>query len=159
MKVLKIIGDIDINAQLPEDAEVITTKIDDYMVAEYEEPFDMIFCIHVLQTMWGTRVNGVIDKMVKELKPMGELHVYVPAVEYAAKVLAKNNPDPVALYMIWGSQDRPFHCGFTLMWLRALVEETGAVVRSANVGIFTLNFNDQEARVPQHAVVATVIPD
>ena len=159
MKVLKIIGDIDITADLPEDAIIQTVKLDDYMVTEYPERFDMILCVHVLQTLWAHQVSAVIAKMVGEVKHLGELHIQVPATELAAKSLLKNVTDPLAFYLIWGTTSRPFHCGFTLLWLRAQMEQTGVITRYANSRAIELLFDGKKRRIPEHAVIATVIRD
>jgi len=159
MKVLKIVGDLDIKTDLPEDAEITTVKLDDYMVSECEEQYDMILCVHVLQTLWAHQVGDVIKQMIGELKDRGELHIQVPSAELAAKAMLKNQTDPLAFYLIWGTSNRPFHCGFTLLWLRAMVAQAGAIERYANVRIIKLQFNGSEENVPEHYVIATVIRD
>lgn len=159
MRILKIIGDIDINLELPKDAEIQTAKLNDYIVTEYKEKFDIILCVQVLQTLWAAQVGQAIEKLVEDLEHMGELHIHVPATEQAAKALLKEEADPVAFYLLWGTEDRPFHTGFTLTWLRAEVMAAGAIVRSANIGLFNLRFNEREVRAPEHVVIATVVRD
>jgi len=156
MRILKIIGDIDININLPEDTEVFESKLSDYMVTEYEEKFDMIFCIHALQTLWADQVGDAIQKLVKDLKDRGELHIHVPATEQAMKTLLKNENDPTLFYMIWGSKENPFHVGFNLVFLRALVEESGALIRQATIGLFSMKRGDEEVKAVEHIIVATV---
>lgn len=159
MRVLKIIGDIDIALELPEDAHIETVKMDDYMVTEYEERFDMILCVHTLQTLWAAQIGDAVKKLVGDLAHRGELQIHVPATEHAAKALIKDETDPIAFYMIWGTEKRPFHTGFTLMWLRAIIEQSGAIVRRANIGLFNFQFNEVEVRAPEHVVTATVDRD
>jgi hypothetical protein len=159
MRVLKVVGDIDVNLDLPEDTEITEIGLEDYLEATYEEKFDLIFCVHVLQALWASQVSDVIGKLVSELKQGGELHIHVPATEQAAKALLLNETDPVAFYMIWGTEKRPFHTGFTLLWLRAILTQVGAIVRNANMGIYNLTFNGREAKAVEHVVIATVIRD
>jgi hypothetical protein len=159
MRVLKIISDIEIVVTLPEDAEIVTVSMGDYLTQEYQEKFDMIFCVHSLQTLWASQVASAIKKMVGDLANLGELYIHVPATEHAAKALLRDETDPAAFYLIWGTEKRPFHVGFTLFWLRALVEQAGAIVRNANVGVFKLEFNGQEVKAPEHEILATVVRD
>lgn len=157
MRVLKIVGDIDIAIDVPEGTEIITTDMETYLNTTYEEKLDMIFCIHALQTLWGSEVTGAIEKLVNDLAHMGELHVHVPAIEQAAKSLIRGETDPLAFYLTWGTPARPFHCGFTLMWLRALIVQAGAIVREATMNSFVLESDGQELGAIGHAVLATVI--
>jgi hypothetical protein len=157
VRVLKITSDIDINVDLPEDAEITEVKLDDYMVTEYDHKFDIILCVHALQTLWTDQVSGVIQKLVDDLAQMGELHIHVPATEQALKALMKGSQDPVAFYMVWGSKDRPFHTGFNLLWLRLIVEQAGAIIRVATVGKFKLTSAGKEVPAVEHIVIATVI--
>jgi hypothetical protein len=157
MRVLKIIGDINIGLDLPKDTEVVEIAINDYMVTDYEEKFDMILCIHALQTLWADQTADAIQKLVDDLKEMGELHIHVPATEQATKALLKGTQDPVAFYMIWGSKERPFHSGFNLYWLRGIVENAGAIVRTATMGKFKMTSGDKELYAVEHVVIATVI--
>lgn len=157
MRILKIFGDINIEIDAPEDAEIIEIDINEYRDTEYEEKFDLIFCIHALQTFWAHEVNDVIKKLVDDLAHMGELHIHVPAVEQAAKSLLKNETDPLSFYMIWGTQNRPFHCGFTLLWLRAAVTQAGGLVRDASFSRFNIKLDDKELGAIGHAVLATVV--
>ena len=143
MRVLKIIGDIGINTNLPEDADITEVKLDDYMVTEYEEKFDVILCIHTLQTLWTDQLSGAIEKLLNDLVNYGELHIHVPATEQAVRAMLKGIQDPVIFYMVWGSRERPFHSGFNLLWLRALVENAGGIVRTATMGKFKMQRGDE----------------
>ena len=156
MRVLKIIGDIDIKLELPEDAEIVDVKINDYLVTEYDEKFDIILCVHALQTLWVGQTTQAIEKLVDDLADRGELHVHVPATEQALKSMLRQQQDPMVFYMIWGTKDRPFHSGFTLLWLRALIEQTGASIRRAEMGVFKMQQGEKEVRGVEHVVIATV---
>jgi hypothetical protein len=157
MRVLKIVGDIDIKLDLPPDTDITETKLADYLVTEYDNKFDIILCVHALQTLWPDQVSSATEKLVNDLGERGELHIHVPATEQALRSMLKGTQDPAALYMIWGTRDNPFHSGFNLMWLRAIVEQSGAIVRSANMGIFTMKKGDEDVRAIEHVVIATVI--
>ena len=157
MRVLKIVGDINISVDLPKDAEIIEANLEEFISTEYEDKFDIILCVHVLQSLWTDQVSEVIGKLVNDLKEKGELHIHVPATEQATKALLQGVQDPVAFYMIWGSKERPSHTGFNLFWLRTLVEQTGAIVRNATMGKFKMVSGDKEVYALEHIVIATVI--
>lgn len=157
MRVLKIIGDIDIKLELIEDTEITRVGLDDYIATDYDEPFDMILCVHALQTLWADEIGPVIIKLLKDLKDRGELRIHVPATEQALKSMLRQQQDPMAFYMVWGTKDNPFHSGFTLLWLRALIEQAGAVIRLADMGIFTVKQGEKDVKGVEHVVVATVI--
>ena len=157
MRVLKIVGDIDIGLDLPKNTEITEVKLSDYAVTEYAEKFDMILCVHALQTLWTDQVSEVVNKLVNDLANMGELHIHVPATEQALKAMLKGSQDPVAFYMVWGSKERPFHTGFNLLWLRLIVEQTGAIIRTATMGTFKLTSGEREVSAVEHIVIATVI--
>jgi hypothetical protein len=128
------------------------------MEAEHDR-YDLIVCVHVLQTLFASDVMEVFVKMANDLVPMGELHVHVPAMDFAAKKIIKSDADPIAFYMVYGSKETPFHCGFNLLWLRALATQAGMLVRSAQAGLFDITYSDRKVQVPEHVVVATVLPD
>lgn len=157
MRVLKIIGGIDINVNVPEGSEITTVTLQEYLETEYDHQFEFIFCVHVLQTLWSSEVGPAINKLIKDLAHMGELHIYVPAAEQAAKAFIKGETDPALFYLFWGTKKEPHHSGFTLMWLRALLVQSGALVRRANLSRFTLNFEDQETNAVGHYLLATVL--
>lgn len=157
MRVLKIIGGIDININVPEGSEITTVTLKEYIKTEYDTQFEFIFCVHVLQTLWSSEVGAVVEKLVNDLAQMGELHIYVPAAEQAAKAFIKGETDPALFYLFWGTKKKPHHSGFTLMWLRALLVQSGALVRRANLSQFTLTFEDQEANALGHYLLATVV--
>ena len=157
MRILKIAGDVDIKLDVPDDAEVVDVAIDEYLVYDFEEKFDLIFCTHALQSLWATELSEAFKKLVDDLAHMGELHIHVPAIEPAVKSIIKNVVDPLAFYVLWGTRGRPFHSGFTLEWLRATVEAAGGLVRSANMGMFRLQREDEVIDAIEHVVIATVI--
>lgn len=159
MRVLKIIGKIDININVPEDAVITTVSINDYLNTQYEEKFDFIFCVYVLQSLWTNKVGSAISKLVNDLAHMGELHIYVPAAEQAAKALIKGGDDPITFYQLWGTKEFPTHTGFTLVWLRALVVQAGALVRRANLSQFKLSYEDKEVTALGHFLLATIVRD
>ena len=160
MRVLKIMGDVDIQINLPEDAEVTTVRLEDFINTDYGDlKFDIIACVHVLQTLWSHEVFDAIQKLVDTLANKGELYIHVPGIEQAVKPLIKNTLDPVAFYLIWGSEKTPFHTGFTLMWLRQLVMKAGGIVRNANVGLFNLEYSGKKVKGIEHHLLATVVRD
>jgi hypothetical protein len=159
MRVLKITGQIDINLDIPEGSEVTTVSLQDYLETEYEHPFDFIFCVHVLQTLWAKQVGAAVEKLIHDLAHMGEIHLYVPAAEQAAKSMLKGETDPVIFYLLWGTEDQPSHTGFTLLWIRALLVQYGALVRRAEFSRLSLSFNDKESNVLGHYLLATTVKD
>jgi hypothetical protein len=157
VRVLKIIGDIDIGLDLPKDADIVEVTLPEYLDTTYEDRFDLILCVHILQTLWTDEVSAAIIKLVGDLAHLGELHIHVPATEQAVKAMLQGIHDQVAFYMVWGSKDRPFHTGFNLLWLRAIVEQTGAIIRTATMGKFSISAKDEEKVGIEHVVIATVV--
>lgn len=109
--------------------------------------FDMVFLSHVLEHLPFRQVTPVLKNLMEALKPgTGEIWVIVPALEWAAKEIAKDKPSPVLIWFLYGSQDNDyqFHkCGFTLYQLRAMMEYAGYVTRQAYQTQFALQFEHE----------------
>jgi hypothetical protein len=160
VRVLNIESDISAKLDLPKGTEIVEIKLNDYLNTTYEEKFDMIVCVHALQRLWPHQLGDAFKKLTHDLKDMGELHIHVPATDIACKALTKSQADPASLYMIWGNVDKPFHCGFTMLWLRAMLQEIeGVIIRDANAALYRVQYQDQERKIPEYVVVATIRRD
>ena len=120
--------------------------------------YDVVLCAHTLQYVDSRMVKDFMDTMAKSIKNHGEVWVIVPSLEWAAAGVLDNSPDPLIQAVMFG-QERAHRSGYTLLWLRALIEGAGLVTRQAKVGAMEIQVeigatNDQEVRqIPQNTVI------
>jgi len=152
MKVLDIYAgkEHNLSEQFPnaEVEHIIITDVDQC----YGE-YDVVYCSHALQSINRTQVPVVIDMMKKRTKQGGELWLFTPSLEWAAGEILKNEPNPLVQAVLFGF-DNQNRTGFTLLWLRALLENAGMITRRANQGPYQVNVNDQVETLPQNIVIA-----
>jgi len=145
MKVL-LFGDVDL--QLPEDTETIQGDI--HTFEEVEDEYDAIHCINALAELDRRDALPFLKKLLKAVKPMGEVYIYVPNAEYACKQIFKNAITMTPFLMLYGTSDHPHKSCFTMLALRSLMEAAGLVVRSAYDGFYTMKSTEQILKIPQH---------
>lgn len=122
------------------------------------EPFDFILMSHVLEHVSINKTHDVLLKLHDLLVPGGQLHVMVPALEWAADLILKENVPMAAIMHIYGHQadGGQYHKnGFTLMRLRLYVQLAGFVIDRAGVGHYTLVVAGEEYKPTQHYVVGS----
>lgn len=160
-------------AQFP-DAVVVRVDINPEtrpdIVHDIREPFppamhgtyDVVYCSHMLEHIPYKQVIGVLKNMGQVLRENGECHVIVPALEWVAREVAKDNPSPALQGALFGSQENEwqFHrSGFTLSLLRQVMTMAGLTVRLATQSYFGITTNtgsesEQLHKVTQNVVVA-----
>lgn len=100
-----------------EEAEVVT---------EYEEgmePVDMIFIDDNLCELKPADILPSLIAWKEALKPGGQMHIHVPAMEWACRELLAERFDPALFFHVWGEGER--QVGFMLSWLRVLLDGAG----------------------------------
>ena len=123
----------DLAHTLPKGTEITSVDIQTYKtyLKNDLEKKDVIIAFHSMQKCEATEVPAVVMKMAKDLAIKGELWVYVPSFEWATAQTADNQPSPAFHSMLFGSQEDPHRCTFTILWLRSLLEAAGLVIRTA----------------------------
>lgn len=145
----------DINPEVePDFVWDITQKPPD----DHADKYDMVICNHVLEHLERTDVPEALANLRDCLKEGGELRLAVPSLEWvASQILSPDGANPIVLPVIYG-QEEPAHehhrCGFTLHWLRELVQQAGMIPRRANQGVFHLGFDGDEYLAVENVVVA-----
>lgn len=139
-----------LEAQFP-GAEVAHMSIEDIDLAR--DFYDVVYCSHALPTIDRAKVPSVVDSLRKCLKAGGELWLITPSLEWAAGQVLANEPNPLAQVVLFGL-DIPSRTGYTLLWLRSLVENAGMITRRAFQGPYTIRVNEEDVQLPQNVVIA-----
>lgn len=140
-----------------EDVTVVRMDIDPELNPDYvhditkplpldlRDKFDIVYLSHVLEHLPYKQVLPTLKNLYQALKPgTGEMWVIVPALEWAAKEIAKDQPSPVLMGFLYGSQSNEWQyhkCGFTLNQLRLLMESTGMYTRRAHQSAFIITLD------------------
>lgn len=110
--------------------------------------YEIIYCAHALTLVEAKDVPATIRKMAALLNERGELWLTVPSLEWAAREIGSENPSPAIHTVIYGDQAHPARCGFTLAWLRQLVEAANLIPRKAYHSLYRVAVKDQEIQIP-----------
>lgn len=154
--VLEIGANVKPQAQFIEqwkEAKVLTLDVDPDMkpdiVADAEDmppelfgKLDGLLASHVLEhfSYWAT--EKVLFNWIKCLKDGGELHILVPALEWAAREILADKPSPAMYAQLYAGQVNKWDVhltGFTMRKLRSLFERGGLSVHTARTGVYHLN--------------------
>jgi hypothetical protein len=155
MKVLEINlqGKITCQSTVPADAEITAIRLEELsgMTGEYE----LIFAMQVMQYIERGNVNAVARKLSDLLSNGGELWVTTPCLEWAAHKIMKNEADASTQFILFGNDDDPpYHSGYTLLWLRSLIESTGLITRKATQGILQMEQDGKKLSIPENTLIA-----
>ncbi len=135
-----------------------TEIVDDFPPKEGE--YDMIVLDHLLQQAKRTQAPKIIEMYKKALKIGGELVVITPCLEWIAQQILTEDNLPLIVYLnLYGMDHEPHLSGFTLYWLRLLMESAGLHVKSAFAEWYVARMNDAEYRVMQNVVIGTRIDE
>jgi hypothetical protein len=93
--------------------------------------YDQVISVNELQKNPYRKTANIL----KDLFGMtnGELHVFVPSLEWAAEQILSPTPSPVTLLQLFG-EDGINKCGFSVNDLRAKFDEAGIPVSQARIG-------------------------
>ena len=110
--------------------------------------FDIIYCAHSLTALEAKKVPEAIRTMAALLNERGELWLAVPSLEWAMREIQSEEPSPAIHVVIYGDKDHPARCGFTLAWLRQLVEQAMLIPRRAYHGLYQVQIGEQAVQIP-----------
>jgi hypothetical protein len=124
---------------------------------ELHNAFDIVYMSHVLEHIERMKVIPTFRYVISALKPMGEIWVVVPSLEWAANEILSKRDGIHIQGMLFGGQNHPldYHkTGFTLSGLRQLVEICGLLVRKAYQSPFGIELAERHFNCIQNVVVA-----
>lgn len=166
--ILEIGANVRPQAQLvwTENAKILTLDVDEQfkpdivadagaMPEELHGKFDGILASHVFEHFSYWKEREVLQGWIDCLKPGGELHVVVPAAEWAAREILSENPSPAVVGHLYAGQTTPWdvHLNlFTMRKLRALFEFMGLSVTRARTGEYVILVRGVEHKAMQHYV-------
>lgn len=132
----------------PKDADFITGDLG------HIPPYDAAFLGHYLPTFKQHECVVYLKEIYPMLKNMGEIWVTVPSLEWAAReIVTKDNPSIITPFMIYGTEEEPYRCGFTLFWLRVVVQGAGFIVRKAVQEVYKIGVDDEKFDAVQNLVI------
>lgn len=123
--------------------------------------YDRVLCSHVLEHVEYNRVVKACVEMGRVLAEDGELHVFVPSLEWAARQVLSEKMSPITIMHLYGLQSTPWQyhkAGFTLILLRQVVTQAGLKVAAAQRATYwvtgtTRDGKDFKYPAEQHYVV------
>lgn len=106
--------------------------------------YDVILSIHVLQRMQIFDVHAHLDYLHGCLREGGEMIVMVPDLLWAAQIIAHNEDvDKFLLTFLYGTQEEPVQCAFTMPLLRSAMDAAGLEVYEARTGQQMMAIGDE----------------
>ena len=109
---------------------------------------DLVYCAFALPVVPAGEVPRTIQQMTAVLADRGELWLVTPALEWCAQQILSDNPNPAVHTALFGERDKPYRCGFTLAWLRALIEEAGLIPRKMTQGVYAMQIGEHGTQLP-----------
>jgi hypothetical protein len=120
---------------------------------ELEGQYDTVVCRHSLTLLEPDVIPKAFEKLASLVKDFGELWVISPALEWFATQCYIDSPSPVFHQVMFGNPETHNRCGFTLAWLRALVEMQGMSIQRTNQEVWEIPYGDQKLSVLQNVVI------
>ena len=123
----------------------------------HKKKYDAVIAYHALQRTINANVVQLIKSWKRCLKPEGELYIFVPSLEWAAREILAEDPSSLLLVHIFGDQGDENHyhlSGHTLRRLRVDLTRAGMKVTSAKTGYYISGLGGKEYRAEQHVVTA-----
>lgn len=132
-----------------------------FSVPEPDNSFDRILLSHVLEHVEYKRVHEALVELARLLAVGGELHIFVPSLEWAARQILSDQMSPATIMHIYGLQSTPWQyhkAGFTLLALRGVVGGAGLNVAIARRSIYHITGTNAQGEpvdfeAEQHYVV------
>jgi SAM-dependent methyltransferase len=147
---------LDIDTTVPADIHADARHLPDSLHGQ----FDVVFASHVLEHFPAHETLEVLKEWVKALRPMGQLHVIVPSLEWAAEEILSEQPSPALIGHLYSDSTTPWNVhrtGFTLPMLRHYVRAAGLSVIMAGSGLYPIQHAGQVYRAEQHYVIGVKI--
>jgi hypothetical protein len=137
------------------DAEIDTVAFKDFYTwySTNTLQYDVVVAGHVLQLVDRKYLKDFVIMLKSIVHDIGEIHIYVPDLEWVAKMLIANKPNPLIQFALYGNEQYPHRSGFTLLWLRRLCESAGIIVRHTTLSAFTIIANEESVMMPQLVVL------
>jgi len=140
----------------PENSEVDKYAFNDLSIGEKENEYDLIYSTNSLPEVERKDVIALLEAIYKALKPGGELCIAVPSAEYAGLQLYKNNIDEAILFMLYGNSQGNYHCCYTMLVLRSLLERARFVIKHArNIIMELTNPAGEKIQIPVNEIICT----
>lgn len=95
--------------------------------------YNALIAVNVLQTYPLHKVKATLQEWRDCLMEGGEMHVFVPSMDWAAEQILSTDPSPATMLHIFG-QEGENRSGFTLLDLRQKFAAAGVPVKDARVG-------------------------
>jgi len=147
---IAIFGMIDVEQK--EGLQITHLDIHDYNL---DSGFDQIIVGNALQELPRSKVMKFLQDVYAMLFNRGELVLYVPSAEWAAKQIFTNKPDNLTYYMLYGEDTKPFRACYSMLALRTQVERAGFITRSATESILKIGSTEGKTfAMPVHSLVA-----
>jgi SAM-dependent methyltransferase len=125
-----------------------------------DESYDIIVLDHLLPQARRRQVGDILRLYRRALKPGGQIIIIVPSLEWACtKIATVDDPSIMTFMSIYGDDENPFLCGFTLLWLRLEVARSGFQVVAASGEWYMATVAGKEEEVMQDVVTGIKIPD
>lgn len=124
---------------------------------KYGGKFDAFLSFHDLAKVSHHHTIETLKNWRHVLKRGGEMHLFVPSLEWAAEQILSERPSPLTLWRIYGPQteeDQFFVNGFVLRKLRADLQKAGLLAERAQTGHESIEVNGDVLDVENHYVMA-----
>lgn len=125
----------------------------DKWYADNKTEYDVLVVGHILPLVERRILPDFVKKLKNLVHDMGEIHFYVPDLDWAAKMLIKNKPSPLIQFALYGNEQYPHRSGFTLLWLRTLVESAGILVRHSTMSPYIVRVGEEAQYIPQLVIL------
>jgi len=115
-----------------------------------------VFAYQALQRVSNAAVHNTLKNWRHVLKPGGELHLFVPSLEWVAREILNEDPSVLTLVHIFGPQNDEntfWLSGYTMRRLRVDMEDVGFAVVTAKVGYYSMVIGGKDVEAEQHYVV------
>jgi len=122
----------------------------------WAKKYDKVFAYQALQRVSNAAVNTTLKNWFNVLKPGGELHLFVPSLEWVAREILAEDPSVLMLVHIFGPQrdeETFWLSGYTMRRLRVDMEDAGFHVTTAKVGYYSMVVGGKDISAEQHYVV------
>jgi hypothetical protein len=153
MKILNLyaVQPVDLSKIFEEEDTIVQEQI--LNLANIEGKFDRVLCRHSLSLLEPETIPTTFDKLASLVDDWGELLIITPALEYFAAQCYSDAPAPVFHQVVFGSKQAHNRCGFTLAWLRNLVETCNLQILRASQQKWEIPYMDTTIPVLENVVV------
>jgi predicted SAM-dependent methyltransferase len=129
-------------------------------LSEDDKDFDMIVLDHVLQQFNRRDVPEAIEYYKEKLKTGGDMIVTTPSLEWAcSEIVTNDNPSAMVYLSLYGDDNVQNRSGFTLNWLRAILERAGFYTKIAIGEWYIAEVNGQREKAMKNTVIGTKMPE